>query len=227
MSLNAREVSKSQLDKLGSRLRNSASPDDDDLVLLDRYREHFIAVNDAVIGDLRQLTDFAVESRHKSVPSIVAKLRRRQPARLSAIQDLAGARIIVPDLRAQDELVGKVVVQFPDAAVDDKRARPTFSYRAVHVVVRASLPYEIQVRTQRQHVWAQLSERLADRYGFELKYGGGPREVAAALSEYSDFLAASDQLVTSDFRAVDQDLVGAIRIHIERLPAVMEALKIR
>lgn len=95
MSTEVVGLSKSQLDKLGSRLRNGNAPDDEDLVLLDRYRERFIGVNDTVLGELKQLTQFAIESRHKSVPSIVAKLRRRQPARLSAIQDLAGARIIV------------------------------------------------------------------------------------------------------------------------------------
>lgn len=226
MSINDLGFSKSQLDKLGSRLRNSVDPDDDDLVLLNRYRERFITVNDAVIGELRRLTDYAIESRHKSVPSIVAKLRRRQPARLSAIQDLAGARIIVPDLRAQDELVGKIVARYPDATADDKRAHPLFSYRSVHVVVHAPLSYEIQVRTTRQHIWAQLSERLADRYGFELKYGGGPQDVAAALSEYSDFLAAADKLVAGDSRTFDRNLIGTIRAHIERLPYVMEALKI-
>jgi ppGpp synthetase/RelA/SpoT-type nucleotidyltranferase len=227
VSINDADISKSQLDKLGSRLRNSVDPDDEDLVLLNRYRKRFSAVNDTLISELQRLTHFAVESRHKSVPSIVAKLRRRQPARLSAIQDLAGARIIVPDLRAQDELVGKLVGRYPDATIDDKRAHPKFSYRSVHVVVNDPLLYEIQVRTTRQHVWAQLSERLADRYGFELKYGGGPQNVAAALSEYSDFLAAADELIASDPQTFDRDLIGTIRAHLERLPAVMETLKIR
>ncbi|HEV2641290.1 MAG TPA: hypothetical protein VGT98_01215, partial [Candidatus Elarobacter sp.] len=183
-------LSKSQLDKLGSRLRTSTDPEDADLVLLDRYRERFVAMNDTVLEELQELTGVAIESRHKSVPSIVAKLRRRQPARLSAIQDLAGARILVWDLRAQDQLVEKLAGRYPNAVVDDKRRQPTFNYRAVHVIIEAPLPYEVQVRTLNQQTWAQLSERLADRYGFELKYGGGPQEVAAALAEYSEFLAA-------------------------------------
>jgi ppGpp synthetase/RelA/SpoT-type nucleotidyltranferase len=157
-------VSKSQLDKLGSRLRNSAEAADDDLILLDRYRQQFIRVNDAVVGKLRDLTEYAIESRHKSVPSIVAKLRRRQPARLSAVQDhLAGARVIVPGLLAQDDLVQKLLARYPESTVDDKRARPTFNYRAVHLVIFDPLPYDVQVRTELQHVWAQPSERLADR----------------------------------------------------------------
>ena len=107
---------------------------------------------DTIVSELRRLTNFPIESRHKSVPSIVAKLRRRQPARLSAIQDLAGARIIVPNLRAHDELVASIVARYPNAIVDDKRTKPTFSYRAVPVIVTISLPYEIQVRTARTPV---------------------------------------------------------------------------
>jgi ppGpp synthetase/RelA/SpoT-type nucleotidyltranferase len=218
-------ISKTQLDKLGSRLRNSADPNDEDLVLLDRYRERFIAVNDAVLADLKQLTNFGIESRHKSVPSIVAKLRRRQPARLSAIQDLAGARIIVPNLRAQDDLVKDLLHRFPDAAVDDKRSRPTYSYRAVHVIIEAQLPYEIQVRTELQHAWAQLSERLADRYGFELKYGGGPKSVARALAEYADF-ADLVARITDDREPNPRALVGPLQSYAERLPVILEALEI-
>jgi ppGpp synthetase/RelA/SpoT-type nucleotidyltranferase len=227
VSSEASGLSKSQLDKLESRLRNSAEPDDEDLVLLDRYRERFIAVNDTVLRELRKLTEFAIESRHKSVPSIVAKLRRRQPARLSAIQDLAGARIIVGDLAAQDQLVAMLLARYPDATVDDKRRQPTFNYRAVHVVVDAPLPYEIQVRTLHQQTWAQLSERLADRYGFELKYGGGPQDVAAALAEYSEFLAVADRLDAYGTKDMSDELLGSVRAHVERLPDVMEALRIR
>jgi ppGpp synthetase/RelA/SpoT-type nucleotidyltranferase len=220
------QISKSQLDKLGSRLRNSADPDDEDLVLLDRYRQRFVLINDTIVAKLRDLADFAVESRHKSVPSIVAKLRRRQPARLSAIQDLAGARIIVPGLHAQDDFVQKLLGLYPESAVDDKRGRPTFNYRAIHVVVSAPLPYEVQIRTELQHVWAELSERLADRYGFELKYGGGPPNITRALAEYSDFAFAVDRFADPRVGGA-QDVTGVVEAYLERLPAIMETLKTR
>jgi ppGpp synthetase/RelA/SpoT-type nucleotidyltranferase len=32
---------------------------------------------------------------------------------------------------------------------------------------------EIQVRTRFQHIWAEISEKYADLYGSEIKYGGG------------------------------------------------------
>ena len=51
------------------------------------------------------------------------------------------------------------------------------------------LPVEIQVRTQLQHVWAELSEKLADRYGMDVKYGGGPEAIYAHLAPASDLIA--------------------------------------
>jgi ppGpp synthetase/RelA/SpoT-type nucleotidyltranferase len=97
----------------------------------------------------------------------------------------------------------------------------------VHVIINAALPYEVQVRTAIQHNWAQLSERLADRYGFELKYGGGPQHVAAALADFADLLAAIDQLSTDPYKEPDVALVGTIESYVERLPAIAEALKVQ
>jgi hypothetical protein len=49
----------------------------------------------------------------------------------------------------------------------------------VHVVVcidRVSI--EIQIRTLVQHLWADLMERLADRLGRQIRYGGPPNAMA-------------------------------------------------
>jgi len=88
-------ISKSQLDKLGSRLRNSAVPEESDLRLLDECRHEFIGLIERVLQTLRRTTEYPVECRHKTIPSIIARLRRRNPARLSEMQDIAGAHIIV------------------------------------------------------------------------------------------------------------------------------------
>jgi GTP pyrophosphokinase len=219
------DLTKSQLDRLGSRLRNENAPSDQDLVLLNSYRERFVGVNDSVIRTLASVSAFPVESRHKSVPSIVAKLRRRQPARLLAIQDIAGCRIIVPDAVDQDELVTDIAERFPNCIIDDKRTKPTYGYRAVHIVVSRPLPYEIQVRTSMEHAWAQLSERLADRYGFDLKYGGGPPVVRDALIAYSEFTAMLARATPSRGK-VDEEAVTAVLAWSTRIGSIMEALRI-
>jgi ppGpp synthetase/RelA/SpoT-type nucleotidyltranferase len=57
----------------------------------------------------------------------------------------------------------------------------------VHVVARiGGKLVEIQIRTQFQHLWAQLSEGLADSLGHELKYGAGDLRIRGMLMDISD-----------------------------------------
>jgi ppGpp synthetase/RelA/SpoT-type nucleotidyltranferase len=88
------------------------------------------------------------------------------------------------------------------------------------LIIEAPLPFEVQVRTQLQHIWAQLSESLADRYGFDLKYGGGPPSIAATLAEYSELLAEWDRFIT-DAGASDADVTETVRGFIERLSTII------
>jgi ppGpp synthetase/RelA/SpoT-type nucleotidyltranferase len=92
------------------------------------------------------------------------------------MQDIAGARVVAEMTRnEQDELVTKIKQLYPEAREIDRRVRPSFGYRAVHVVVTAEgRLVEIQVRTELQNLWAQLLERLADQWGRQIRYGGPP-----------------------------------------------------
>lgn len=71
-------------------------------------------------------------------------------------------------------------------ATIDRRGQPSHGYRAVHVVVtNEGRQIEIQVRTQLQHLWAELSEKLSDKVDPRIKYGGGDDEIRSFLSEAS------------------------------------------
>ncbi len=121
----------------------------------------------------------------KSTVAIGEKLKR-QSIRLSQIQDIAGCRVIVPTVLAQDSLSNTVSVLFDSVVIDDKRDVPTDGYRALHLVVRiANRPIEIQVRTDLQHIWADISERLADVHGQGVKYGHGNPIVLLFLARLS------------------------------------------
>ena len=63
--------------------------------------------------------------------------------------------------------------------VDDYIDQPKDTgYRAVHVVVRRdSHLIKIQLRTARQHAWADYLEQLGARSGHDLKDGQGPEEL--------------------------------------------------
>jgi ppGpp synthetase/RelA/SpoT-type nucleotidyltranferase len=103
------------------------------------------------------------------------------------MQDIAGCRIIVSDVVAQDEVMGRVAQAFEEASVVDRRKSPSHGYRAVHAIVRqGAIPVEIQIRTELQHKWAQLSEKLSDVIDPSIKYGGGSDLLRSQLARLSE-----------------------------------------
>lgn len=115
-------------------------------------------------------------TRIKTVKTLVEKLKR-EPARLSTIQDIAGARVVIDgDLSEQDDAAGKIQARFhPALRYYDLRPQPRYGYRAVHVVVaQHGLPVEIQIRTQLQDRWANINEKIADLFGRAIRYGQPP-----------------------------------------------------
>lgn len=184
-------VNKSDLDRLGDRLRGGISPED--LTFLDTYRRGFRNAYDSVVDRVRAELGLEASGRPaKSTPAIVDKLCRSS-MRLTQMQDIAGCRVVVPDIPAQDRVISRLDQMF-DATVIDRRVKPSNGYRAVHVVVReVGLPVEVQVRTDLQHVWAESSEKLADAFGSQLKYGGGPKEIRELLDDFSRMIGDFEQ----------------------------------
>lgn len=168
---------RSQIKKLGSRLRKPNPPTVEDLELLERVRAAYGQVLDQAV---RTLLDNELPStgRLKTTTTIVEKLRRNPSMGLLTMQDIAGTRIVAEmDRNEQDDTVERVVGLFQSTEVVDRRANPSFGYRAVHVIAREQgYPVEIQVRTGLQNAWAQVFERLADALGRQIRYGEPPNE---------------------------------------------------
>lgn len=81
------ELSKTQIDRLGDRLRRGPI-DEADLRLLDSYRKSFADAYDHVIRVIREPLNLAPTGRPaKSTTSIIEKLKR-ESIRLSQIQDI-------------------------------------------------------------------------------------------------------------------------------------------
>ncbi len=178
--------SRSHIDRLGDRLREGTCSAQDFLEL-DEYRESFGPAYVQVLARVSSLLGFAPTGRDtKSIQSIADKLRR-QSIRLSQVQDIAGCRIVVDAIRDQEQVLAGILTAFPSARVEDRRARPNYGYRAVHIIVTVDgWAIEIQLRTQLQDLWAQHCECLADRLDPGLKYGGGPIEYQRAMEELSE-----------------------------------------
>ncbi len=178
-------TSKTSIDRLGVRLRGGPLSRAD-LELLDSYRSSFRDAYLHVYSTIQRTTGSRPTGRPaKSTTSIIEKLRR-ETIRLSQMQDIAGCRIVVESQAKQDKVTEQVLEQFPGASVDDRRVRPSHGYRAVHIIpIVSGKPVEIQVRTELQHGWAELSEKFSDLIDPRIKYGEGPETFTRFLEELS------------------------------------------
>lgn len=188
------------IDRLGDRLRAAqVVVAEDDLETLQSLRREF----DETLAVARErvvsaVSDAKPTTRIKTVQTLVDKLRRESSMKLSRVQDIAGMRIVRDmSLAEQDQLVESLIPLFEDARVVDRRVKPSFGYRAVHLIVRCDgRLVEIQVRTGLQDRWAQIVERMADHWGRTIRYGDAPEEPDALVSEYtrSDVVALARRL---------------------------------
>jgi ppGpp synthetase/RelA/SpoT-type nucleotidyltranferase len=191
--LNTR-LSKNQVDKLGERL-GDAHITDADLQLLDEYRRTFSEAYEFAISTIQERLGLEPTGRPaKTIHSIREKLRR-ESIRLTQMQDIAGCRLVVPDLAQQDRTVAQLCSVFADTHVVDRRVNPSYGYRAVHVVVRThGKLVEIQVRTLLQHQWAEVSEKHSD-IDPGIKYGGGDPELRELLLKVSKGAFETEALI--------------------------------
>ena len=129
-----RELTKTQLDRLGDRLRKG-SVTEVDLRFLDLYHRSFAEAYETVVGSIRQRLGLGPTGRPaKSTTSISEKLRR-ESIRLTQMQGIAGCRLLVSDVADQERVVGALSRLFDDVTIIDRRERPSYGYRAVHLIV--------------------------------------------------------------------------------------------
>ena len=160
-----------------------------------------------------QLTSIGLSatSRVKTRGVLIEKLRREHGMNLARVQDMAGARTVIEGGWAeQDAVVKQLKTHFDGwtgkpSKVMDRRSNPSHGYRAVHVIVfPEGIPVEIQVRTELQNYWAQIVERLADRWGRGVRYGEGPADahLPAEGVLYPDGTQVTRQRIIDDLQKV-------------------------
>ncbi|MGO9271683.1 MAG: hypothetical protein ACLQOO_15710 [Terriglobia bacterium] len=221
-------LSKTQIDRLGERLKKG-EVSDDDLRLLNAYRGSFAEAYQELVAIIRNATQLEPKARPaKSTTSIIAKLKR-QPIRLSRMQDVAGCRLIVRDSVEQNQIVERLKTSLAKAVVVDRRKKPSHGYRAVHIIATVrNQPIEIQVRTEVQHLWAQLSEKLSDSIDPAIKYGGGDSEIQKFLSALSSgFEHLEDLELQRDTAEVARGFNLMLRQLLELGELVFAARKVR
>ena len=187
-------LTKSQIDRLGERLREQEAPDVQSREALRVVCSEYdapLATAERVVRDL----GFRPSSRIKTTGTLIEKLKREKTT-LSTIQDIAGLRIVEGSGPAdQDAIVVAVASAFRQVRVIDRRRAPSHGYRAVHVVASVDdRKVEIQVRTRLQDQWAQVYERLADRVGRSIRYGALAGDVSVGGRSAAELVAASMRL---------------------------------
>ena len=206
-------LSRSSIDALGRRIAKEAAPSATDLATLAALQREYASALDAVGEVLRRefgtpprfaRTALAITPRVKTPTTLIDKLRRGTS--LSTAQDIVGLRIVgAMNLKEQDAFTATLLELLPDSKVFDRRRKPTYGYRAVHVVARYSgVPVEIQIRTRFQQAWAEATERLADAWGRGIRYGlppdgrdaaevAGRSEALVKWEEAADHIARLEQ----------------------------------
>ncbi len=136
-----------------------------------------------------------VAQRLKRHDTMIDKLSREPTMQVTQMQDIGGVRAVLPSLHhvyALDRRLRKswTVIKVRDYIADPK----TSGYRALHLIVRRSgYPIEVQLRTVRQHAWANLVEEDGREMGVGLKFGAGAAEVHAYYVAVSEALALIDR----------------------------------
>ncbi len=130
-----------------------------------------------------------VAQRLKRVPSIFGKLRRFPRMKLSRMQDVGGARAVLPSVedvarlsrkyrrsRTRHELVGEKDYVTRPKASGYRSVHFVYRYRSARKAVCNGLNVELQFRTGLQHAWATAVETVGTFLGQSLKASEGRAE---------------------------------------------------
>ena len=147
-------------------------------------------------------------ARLKRMDSILKKIRR-SPYSIRDMRDIAGCRVIVPDMRSLKEAHERIEEAFRTESLDsqlkDYISQPEESgYRGVHWDLRKKGKpcdrAEVQLRTMKQHLWATTVETAGLFYGTDLKHASEPgddahgKTIASLLRDISLCWIAADEL---------------------------------
>ncbi len=226
------EPSKSQVRQAGKRLRAFSAPAadltfDDQVLVADAFevlnawrRAHATPLNAATMG-LRSLCRTAgcqaeISQRLKRVPTILDKLRREPTLALERMQDIGGARAVLPTIedvrtvQARYSSLGSRLLRTSDY-IETPRAS---GYRGVHLIVSYhGHTIEIQLRTMLMHEWAVIVEQISGRLGANLKQDG-THPVQLLLAAASRAMALEEQGVVAD----DEFLAAFARLRANAAP---------
>lgn len=239
-------VTRKQISKAGKRI-GAGIGTAEDLALLEQWRASHAYVINTFQANLRlrsRETDAVVGTRLKRRTTIVNKLQRYPEMQLGRMHDIAGCRVIFPDIKSLNEFRSK----FHRARFRHKRKnaeedkwnyieRPKADgYRGIHDVyeydVRSQggsswngLSIEIQYRTQIQHSWSTAVEVAGLLTSSNPKLGQGNPEIIELFALASEVLARRYESMRSCFPGMHWDDVVQRFRQLENSLRIIEMFK--
>lgn len=211
--------SKTRVDKAGEAVRNShATPQD--LNIIDSWREahrHVLNTFQAILRTRTRGSNIVVAQRHKRKRTIFGKLQRYQTMSLSRMDDVAGCRLIFPDIQSLHQFRATLhKANFKHRirnGVDkwDYIKKPKLTgYRGIHDVYEYDAnsehgkPYkglliELQYRTATQHAWATCVEVVGLITESQPKFQEGDKRFEKILALASEMIARAIENAHSCF----------------------------
>ena len=165
----------SQIDRLGRAVRDGTMTPED-LALLAELRGVWQRERSWLEEQVAQHSTVApvtVSGRVKNLGTLREKLHRMNGG-MSTVRDIVGVRVVVQGGREEHIFTaGYVAIGLADFTPKfiDRMNNPRCGYRAVHFEIRRDgIRSEIQVRSRRQHEWAEAMEAFADIAGRNARY---------------------------------------------------------
>lgn len=165
-----------------------------------------------------------VESRTKSIESLIDKIDRKQIDSVAEVTDLSGIRIITyyqDDIDAIEKIIHEnFTIDEPNSVNKSNLYKSNeFGYLSVHYVISLNhkrhkldewksfinLKAEIQVRTVLQHSWASISHELSYKKTYEI-----PKQLERKLYRLAGLFELADEQFL-DIREEHKDLFNQLK----------------
>lgn len=230
--------SRSRVNRAGERIREGTATAEDSFRVDEWRAAHRGVLNtfQAILRTRTRGTGIVVAQRHKRRATIEGKLRRYPAMQLSRMDDVAGCRLIFPDIDTLQSFRNTFHrARFHHERKNDidkydyiKHPKAT-GYRGIHDVYSydvnsesghalKGLMVEIQYRTRIQHAWATAVEVIGFITESQPKFQKGDDRYQSAMALASEILARTfedskgpypqknNSDLVREFLAIDQDI---------------------